>query len=503
MGVLTDLAGDWARLFGATGVMDTRQVERMLSRSRRVAWGITALSLVVLGMAIALTTLQVRDRIQDQITGRDAAVLHAVLLTQLEENGDPGYSLDPGDPMRQMTAVLVTSRLMGVLGARLFDAEGGFFESFPPIVRELDLSAEELANAKRLQPEARLLRGMELGELFYPLDDSEGTLSVRAPVLVVNVPLHTAGDRGLLGVAQFLIEGHTLAAELEQLDRHLLYQAGTAFVLAGAILVGALGWAFGRLRKAQVSISQRTAELQRANEELARAARTAAVGAITAHLIHGLNSPLAGLQSFVSTLGRREEESNPAEWETALLTTRRMQSMISQVMKVLREEESGARYELTLAELAETVVRRVEGLAGERGVGVSFAVRCEGVLSNNVSNLVMLIVFNLLENGVHAAPSGGAVRLQVSQGEAGVEFEVVDDGSGVPEAVRRDVFAPRRSTREGGSGLGLAISKQLANYLEATLELRRSSTDGSVFALVLPSTAVRTLSESAAGGEMR
>lgn len=488
---------------GGNWMIDMEQIEGMLSRSRRVAWGITLLTLVVLGLAITLTTRQVRDRIQAQIMGRDAAVLHAVLLTQLEDNGDPGLAMDAGNPMRQLTAVLVTSRLMGVLGARLFDARGIFFESFPPVVREIDLSAEELEAVRGLRSEARLLKGVELGELFYPLEDGGEELGERAPVLVVNVPLHTGTDRELLGVAQFLIEGHTLAAELARLDRHLIYQASTIFLAAGAILVAALGWAFARVRKAQDSISKRTADLQRANEELARTARTAAVGAVTAHLIHGLKSPLAGLQSFVATLGRREEESKAAEWETALVTTRRMQSMISQVMKVLQEEQSEGSYQITFRELAEMVVRRVEGMAAERGVRVFFEVTAEGVLSNRVANLVMMIALNLLENAVQVTPSGRVVQLRVRQRETGVEFEVEDEGCGVPEAIRRDVFAPRRSAREGGSGIGLAISKQLANHLEAGLELRSSSPRGSVFALFLPIAAAPVFSASAVGNEVR
>ncbi|WP_407984837.1 hypothetical protein [Pontiella sulfatireligans] len=45
---------------------------------------------------------------------------------------------------------------------------------------------------------------------------------------------------------------------------------------------------------------------------------------------------------------------------------------------------------------------------------------------------------------------------------------------------------PGKSTREGGSGIGLAISKQIADYLDAALELEESSASGCVFLLELP-----------------
>jgi C4-dicarboxylate-specific signal transduction histidine kinase len=64
--------------------------------------------------------------------------------------------------------------------------------------------------------------------------------------------------------------------------------------------------------------------------------------------------------------------------------------------------------------------------------------------------------------------------------------EVQDQGPGFPEG--RNVFTPCQSKKDGGSGIGLAISKQLANHLGASLELKSSSPAGCVFALSLPST---------------
>jgi signal transduction histidine kinase len=476
------------------------RIERMILGSRRLAWGVMALALLVLGGVIVLTTRLVRDGIRTQITGRDAAVLHAVLQTQLEESDDLDWGDDTEGPWRDLTAVLVTSRLTGVLGFRLFDVEGRHLLSFPETVREAELGVEDLGRAWELRPGTRWLDGVTVGELFYdPVASGLGVAREVFPILVVNVPLHTAGEIEPRGVAQFLIEGQTLADELGRLDRHLAYQAGMVFLVAGVILVGSLGWAYGRLMRSQESLRERTAALQRANEELARTARTTAVGAVTAHLIHGLKSPLAGLQSFVSAQGRGEGQGDPAEWETAFLSTRRMQTMISQTINVLREEGTGGGYDLTPGELVELVLRRAEPMARERGVKLWAQVSAEGRVASRAANLGMLILSNLVENAVQATRSGGVVRLEARRGGSGLEFEVSDEGPGVPEGVRADPFAPRRSSRSDGAGIGLAISKQLANHLGAELELRRSSEEGSVFALVLPEGALEPRREMQAG----
>jgi signal transduction histidine kinase len=461
------------------------RIEKLLMRSKRMTWGVVAVTLLVLAGAIALTTFQVRSWIGTQMMGRDAAVLYAVLMMQLEGEGQIEWTEGVNDPVRQLTAVLVTSRLKGVIGARLYDADGGFVLPFPPTLREAELEPEDLAEARELRPRARLVEVERLDEVFYGSVEDPVTPGP-LPLLVVNVPLHGAADRELRGVAQFLIEGHTLVGELARLDRHLIYQAATAFFAGGAMLVLSLGWAFRRLRRAQRRLGARTADLQRANEELSRTARTAALGAVTAHLIHGLKSPLTGLQNFVTALGGVDAEAGAAEWRMALASTRRMQSLISEVVNVLREEESGVTYELSLKETAELVWRRVQPLARERGVRFEKVVHGEGRLTNRSGNLALLILVNLIENAIQVTPSGGVVRLDVRPGDDGVVCEVWDEGPGVPEKMRGAVFAPRPSTREGGSGIGLAISKQLANHLGAELELRTSTREGSVFALVLP-----------------
>jgi signal transduction histidine kinase len=212
------------------------------------------------------------------------------------------------------------------------------------------------------------------------------------------------------------------------------------------------------------------------------AAKTSALGAVTAHLIHGLKNPLAGLESFVST--RPPTSKQETDWEQAVATTRRMQAMINQVVGVLREDQSSAAYDVTLGELEQMVRCRIQPLASERGVGFTALIRAEGALPNRVANLLALILINLVENAVQATPRGKSVTLTAAQRDGKRIFEVRDEGSGFPGDV--PLFQPCRSTKEGGTGIGLALCKQLANHLAAELRLAGSTTGGCVFELSLP-----------------
>ncbi len=66
-------------------------------------------------------------------------------------------------------------------------------------------------------------------------------------------------------------------------------------------------------------------------------------------------------------------------------------------------------------------------------------------------------------------------------------IDVVDNGPGIPEAVRPRLFeAFSSAARKGGTGLGLAIARELAQAMGGTLELAATGPAGTTFRLVLP-----------------
>jgi signal transduction histidine kinase len=73
------------------------------------------------------------------------------------------------------------------------------------------------------------------------------------------------------------------------------------------------------------------------------------------------------------------------------------------------------------------------------------------------------VLLNLLRNAVHAIGEQardrpGRVVLRVARdGERG-RIDVVDNGPGMPEAVRRRAFEPFFTTKEPGVGTGLGLS---------------------------------------------
>ncbi len=448
------------------------------------------LALVLLAGAIAGGTWYLRGRLRAQAVNRDGEVMKAVTMMQYlaEQDLDPQFSL--AEPASQFQVLLKASFLKGVIGARLFDPKGNFVTSFPVNVTERKLGGSELDQIRTWDS---LSEGLTPISVFHPrrnlgdelLSDSR-TAGKITPLVEVTIPLHLKGEAQLLGVAQIIIDGRTKAEEFTQLDRTLATQAGLLFLVCGVFMTGGLTWAFARLARANAELAHRSESLLKANQELAMMARTSAVGAVAANLMHGLKSPLFGLINLFAAWRAADNVGEKVEWNTAVDTARRMQAMVNGVMDFVRDQEGLSNHEVSIDELLKSIGTKVAPLAEQSHVQFRAQGEVDAVLSARVSNLLTLILVNLIQNAIEATPSGKQVRLCVKQAAKEIEFEVVDEGGGLRPELERQLFQPCESTKDGGSGLGLAICKQLARHIGADLNLRRNSAQGCVFGLTLP-----------------
>jgi two-component system, CitB family, sensor kinase len=112
----------------------------------------------------------------------------------------------------------------------------------------------------------------------------------------------------------------------------------------------------------------------------------------------------------------------------------------------------------------------------------------------NQSEVIELIVGNLLENAFDAVLEpdpghSGRVTLVIGEDPDGLQIEVQDNGHGVPESLRKNVFDLGVSSKGEGRGLGLSLVRQQVTALHGSLEhFRRDQI--TVFQVSLPSSAI-------------
>lgn len=457
-------------------------------KTGRVLLAVTLATLVIFGGLVAGITWRSRQAVRTEILRREAESIAAVAHLQLRtaearaaEFGEDGAFDD------LFAAVLESSRYRGVLAVQLFDRGGTLRAALPTPAGEPPATwwSGQLA-----EPRARFAPRGSIEAIFGLPSEAPGD-ATRAPLLDVVVPLAsaTAGD-DVIGVARYWIDGAAVAAEFARMDRRLLGQATLAFTGAALLVGGVLAWAFRTLAAAQRQLVEQSADLARANAELDFAAKTAALGAITAHLIHGLRSPLAGLEGYVADTANGAGDAIDGEaGRAAIETTRRLRTLVNEVASVLRDEADGggADAPVPLRDVVSGIRMRALPAAERAGVSVVVDVpEPAAAVSLRTANLTGLILANLIANAIEASPRGATVTLAVRATDERIEFTVGDAGPGLPEAVRAELFRPVRSSKRGGGGVGLAISQRLARHAGGTLELAETSPRGTTFRLAVP-----------------
>ncbi len=430
------------------------------------------LALALLAGAVLHTRDLLRAELRGQLARRDANLLSALLQQRLAVAGTEV----PDDTLLAVLETAGLPSLPGVMSVRVFDTNGGLTFAIPAEATEADLAPAEVAKVASAGLVSRFQFLMDLDQEFL-LPPLEPPGPQGFPVLEVILPIPASGGQPA-GLARFLMKADSLADEFAALEKTLRRQALLGFLAAGLAMTVALSFVFHRLAETQ-------RRLVAANRELTLAAKTAAVGAVMSHLLHGLRNPLAGLQQFVSAQATAVSPDGDPDWTDAAQTTRRMRGMIDDVTRLLREDSGLVRYQIPAPELLAHLEQRLAPVAREREVTLHCDTHSGAVLPNRTANMVMLILENITTNAIQATPAGGAVRVNVEENEHWTLFRISDEGSGLPEMVRSKLFTPSLSTKANGTGLGLALSRQLARTLGAELELERTGPTGSVFTLRL------------------
>lgn len=445
-------------------------------RAKRLSWLAIGVFLLVLGTGILLVTHHLRGLLVPKIVAQDGLAFGTAILMSrgLEEELPEDLASDPDFLFARIEKMVLdqVAKRSEVVAVRIFDANGSLQLKIGGSNNDLlPGQVEWLQQGKTI---SRFKRDAKLSEVA---DDATDRVE---PLVYSIVPLHEKGK--LVAAAELILDGREVALAIDNLDRDLWLYGGLILVLGGAIASGALRWAFGKLEHANKLLAERTQSLLRANHELTLSSKTAAIGAITAHLIHDLKNPLFGLQSFVSARGSTEEE----DWDIAQNTTERMQKVIGEIVRILQEEKTTEKYEVSIGEVLALLRDKLHAQCS--GAGISFLTQgiTAGSLMNRDANMVLLVITNIVQNAIQATPRGGQITVTAAAGDGCVLFSIRDTGPGLPEHIRANLFTPSRSTKPNGTGLGLAISKQLANHIGAELLLKETSPAGTVFELRIP-----------------
>jgi PAS domain S-box-containing protein len=242
--------------------------------------------------------------------------------------------------------------------------------------------------------------------------------------------------------------------------------------------------------------------VQRAQRELARIARVATMGELTASIAHEVNQPIAAIIANGGAALRWLERDSPDIDEVRAAVQRMIRdgnraTDVIQRIRAFLTRAGSARTEVGIADLIEEVVTLVKGEARARDVIVQISV--DDHLPSIHADRIQLqqVLLNLALNAIDAM-TGVNDRARVMQfganpfGDDAVLVEVRDSGAGLDARAPERIFDAFYTTKPEGMGMGLAISRSIIEAHDGRLWATPNDDHGTTFQFVVPRFATRS-----------
>ena len=237
-------------------------------------------------------------------------------------------------------------------------------------------------------------------------------------------------------------------------------------------------------------LGERLKEIQGMQSQLVRSERLAAVGQLSAGIVHEINNPLGGIMGFAEMLlksglaGQQREDA-----ETILRESRRLRDIVQDLLRFSRARKEKAE-PVDLAAALESALRMAAFELRRAGIAVERALAPELPEVLGDAGQLQQVFLNIVMNAWHAmgGRKGGRLKVLASAGGGKVTLRFEDNGAGIPEENLGRIFEPFFTTKPSGegTGLGLSISYGIIRDHKGSIRAENVPGGGAAFVIELP-----------------
>jgi putative nucleotidyltransferase with HDIG domain len=240
---------------------------------------------------------------------------------------------------------------------------------------------------------------------------------------------------------------------------------------------------------------------QRDDQKDNRAAdRMASTASRTREIVHEINNPLSIIKNYLKVLTLHSDEHASSKDALRIIDEEinRVAGLIrslttpSEKIPIVRETVD------VNATVTDILVLIRTSLTGETGIRLD--VDLDPLIPVIVSdrNRLKQALINLLKNAMEAIPGGGTIQVRTrllsnapqhpgDPNEAGrIKISVCDNGPGIEEDIKNDLFKPNVTSKTGHDGLGLPIVLDAVTHINGSLLCDSSPGQGTCFHIELP-----------------
>jgi two-component system C4-dicarboxylate transport sensor histidine kinase DctB len=232
------------------------------------------------------------------------------------------------------------------------------------------------------------------------------------------------------------------------------------------------------------------ARLQSVQQDLVQANRLAILGQVAAGVAHEINQPVATIRAYADNastfLGRGDTATASQNLGLIADLTDRIGSITDQLRGLARKGRLAAEPVNLKAAVDGALFLLRSRFSGSMDMLEIGPIPEDLAVTGQRVRLEQVLI-NLLQNALEALEGRDGARIAVTVAKVDadrVELAVTDNGPGIPQAIRDNLFIPFNTSKDSGLGLGLVIARDIVTEYGGTITAESSSA-GTTFTVTL------------------
>ena len=239
--------------------------------------------------------------------------------------------------------------------------------------------------------------------------------------------------------------------------------------------------------RADSIIEARAMERRRLEKKLDQAERLASLGKMVASVAHEIKNPLGIVRSTAEILKNRLEKIAPGNEQLAGIIveeTSRLDRVVREFLDFARPSEPQMEA-LDLNEIIRRMLAFIQSELNTHEIEVKLQHADIPRINGDADQLYQALL-NIIMNSVQAMEEGGELLIRSRADRGKVVLEVGDNGCGMDDSVKEQVFQAFYTTKSRGTGLGLAIVKNILDRHQAEIDIKSAPEKGTTFTITFP-----------------
>ncbi len=236
------------------------------------------------------------------------------------------------------------------------------------------------------------------------------------------------------------------------------------------------------------ALADRDKKIQEQQRELLQSERLAAVGQLSAEVVHEIRNPLNSINLNIDWLDMELKGAGEEVKRTLGSISREVERLgqITENYLVRARIPARSSRRTPIHALLREILEFCKEEDRARGIQVQTAFWPEELFVQTEAARLKQAFLNVLRNAKEAMPRGGTIKIATDVFQNVLRVRVTDTGSGMNDATRRQTFQPFFTTKPEGTGLGLMVTKSIVEEAHGSISCESSIGQGTTFQFQFP-----------------